>query len=441
MSVLPERIGAREVFGLAWPVVISMMSWNALSVVDAIFVAQLGTQALAAVGIGIVVVSLVAAFPRGLIGGVRVAVAQRTGQGEHDEAHRIAWQGIWLAWLFGLAVLPLAALAIPATAVFGLTPEAARMAGGFVEARVAGLFLAFLTFALTAGCQGRGDTRTPMVATLLANGLNIGLDPVLIHGWGPAPALGVAGAAWATVAAYGLNATVLIVALWARIRPFRMGISWERLRCIAHFGGPVGTSQLLDVFAWAMFTVILTRAGELEVAAHVVAIRIILLGVLPAHALGEAASVLVGQAVGAGRPVAAKEAWWVATAMGMGVMGAAGLAYVLVPGRLVSVFGAEPAVAELVTQLLLIAAGFQLVDAIATVGVSALTGAGDARFVMVAALTSVWLVDLPLAWFLAIDQGWGAVGAWTAMAAEFTVLALLIGLRVRSGRWLQHVPA
>ncbi|MEE2828869.1 MAG: MATE family efflux transporter [Myxococcota bacterium] len=437
-TALPEKIGILAVIKLAWPIVVSMLSFTALIVVDSIFVAQLGTAPLAAIGLAVSVTFLILGFALGLIRGTKVVVAHLVGAGKHDQVDRTLTQGLILATGLGLVVAAFAPLGNQIFPLMGGSPEVVRHADAYFAVRVLGAPITFVLVALNAWFEGRGDTRTPMFATLLANGLNLALDPLLIFGWGPVPRLETAGAALATVI------SVLVAVIWVARRA-RRTVDSERwtwkihlnlLRWICKIGLPMGTSRALEVGAWVIFTSLLARVSDIHLAAHVMVMRVVSVSFLPGYGIGEATGVFVGQALGARRPELARQAVQAGMRLAVAVMAGWAFVFVLFPEPLVAVFGAEAGVMTLACELMVVAALFQVFDALATIGIGALTGAGDTRWVMVVGVTSAWLVNLPLAWLLAIELRWGAVGAWLGLTVEILVIAIFHLARLRGETWL-----
>ena len=430
-NALPARVGVGTVLGLAWPIMISMLSRTAMTTADTLFVGHLGTAAVAAIGLASIASFVFIALGWGLLGGINVAVSQATGAGREVREHW--WQAFWMALILGavaLLLVPLGPWVLPA---LGASPEAAELGTAWYEVRLAGSVLLFLKVGLIAWFQGRGDTRTPMVATLIANLLNIALDPVFIFGWGPVPALGIAGAAHAT----NLSLAVGVGWLLIRSRPGRLvGLRRGVVREVVRLGSPMAAHFALDVLAFTAFVAILARVGEEALAAHVIVMRIVSVSFLPGHAVSDATSVLVGQAIGAERAEAAREAWRSGTRLAVGLMVLMGAVFLVLPGPLLSVFDPSPGVAEAGRVLLLVAAGFQLFDAIAMVGFGALKGAGDTRFTMLLGVSAAWLIKLPVGLGLALSVGWGAGGAWLGLTVEIAILAALVSWRLVGEAWL-----
>jgi MATE family multidrug resistance protein len=435
---LIERIDVRSVAHLAWPIMVSMLSYTLMGVVDTVFVGRLGTAQLAGVGLAIGVVHVTQAMGWGLMRGLKIAISQRVGAGELDAAGRLLWQGLWLAGLLGVSAAALGDLGMPVFQWMGGSPASMAHADHFTRIRLLGVPLMFAVMALSAHLHGRGETRTPMVATLLGNGVNILLDPVLIFGWLGLPAFGVSGAALATVIGMGASALYLLLQLRHVLWAADSGLSLSWLSEIWRVGAPLGVRGLLEVGSMMVFTAMLVQAGDAHLAAHVIVVRVISVSFLPGFALGEAASVLVGQAVGAQRPEQARQAWWVSVRLAIGVMSVMGLVFWLLPSALLSPFGATDEVLVVGAQLLLIAAVFQLFDAVAMVGLSVLNGAGDTRFTMVVTIFSAWLIKLPLGYVLAVPLGLGAAGAWWGLTADIVFLAAATLWRLQGDRWLSQ---
>ena len=368
---------------------------------------------------------------------MRVHIAQSAGADEESRARRFAWQGLWIALILGLLLAALATADAWFFEALGADEAVAAFAATYFGIRILGAPFALCMHAFRGFFEGRGDTRTTMVANVGANGLNILLDPLLIFGLGPFPELGIGGAALATVLSFVAADLFLAVRAYPALREVRALPSVDLLREVARTGAPLGVRGLLDVGAWVVFVGFLARFSDIHLAAHVLVVRIVSVSFLPGFALSEAVSVLAGQSVGAGRPEGAREAWQAGLRLAVAFMGAAALLFVSIPQAFVAPFGVPEEVAALARDLLLIGALFQLVDATAMVSQGALTGVGDTRFVMGTSVLCSWFVNLPLAWFLALHLRMGAPGAWLGLTLEIALLGLLSVLRVRGTRWLE----
>lgn len=439
-TALPSA-DVRSVLQLAWPIMVSMLSYTTMSVVDTLFIAQLGTEQLAAIGLAMVAVFTSQSFGVGLMTGVRIMCAQFTGAGIPKQAVRATWQGMWIAVGLGLIIATFAYIGAGLFEFLGATPSVAIHADAFFSIRVLAAPVLFTTLAMHAWFQGSGDTRTPMVATLISNGLNIALDPVLIFGWGVIPAFGVAGAALATVIAMAVGWLYLTWRIHKTLLSTSPSPNPKLMRTLWRFGGPIGVRYLLEVGSFTVFASILAHVGAIDLAAHVVAVRIVSVSFMPGHAIGDAAGVMVGQFIGADVRERSRHAFRSALKLSIAIMWTCSLFFVLIPDLLMSVFGVEPAVAALGRRLLYVAAGIQLFDAVVMTAQGALNGAGDTRWVMFTSVLAAWFVKLPLGWALAMPLGLGAVGAWLGLGTEIGILSVLYWFRIRGTRWLEHDTA
>ena len=427
-------VGVAVIARTAWPIVISMLSYTAMGVVDTLFVGGLGTAELAGVSIAATAMMLVSALALGGLQSVKVVVSQATGAGLLGRARQAGWQGLWMALSLGACVALLALLAARFCGVMGASGEVLEHATAYFGIRC---LAAPGWFALTALCeyrQGRGDTRSSMRYNLLANGLNCVLDPILIVGWGPIDAMGVGGAALATLLAQSLAAVAICASFVHEVgRP--MPPDRDALTRLARVGLPLGMNWLLDVGVWSILVAMLARINAAEVAANMVAIRVVSVSFLPGHGIGQAASILVGRCVGAEQPGVASSVVRSALFVACAVMGAMAFVFVSAPEPIVSLFTDDPEVIAIASALLVYAAGFQVVDAVTMTLQGALNGAGDTAFTMKVGIVAGWGVLLPLGWLLGVRLGMGSAGVWLAIMADITLRSIAVTARWRSGAW------
>lgn len=429
-AVLPASAGVRRVLHVAWPVMVSMLSLTIMNVVSTLFLGRLGTAPLAAAGLAVPAAHLAFSVGLGLARAVQIEVAQRTGARDDAAIQRMFWQALWLAAIVGLPTALLSGAGPPVLQLLGAPAEVLPHADAFFFYRVIGAPFLVLSTALSGWFSGRGDTRTPMVSALLANLLNVLFDIVLIFGLGPIPALGAGGAGLAGSLSTALGALWL---LWQARGLVGASLGPDRalLGRLVHLGGPNALNNVLGIGGFLLFASVLARVGEAELAAHVIVIRIISVSFLPGFAIGEAASVLVGQAIGARRPDEALAAWRSAMLVGVAFMVGCGVIFVVMPEPLIAIFGPDPAVRDVARRLLLVAVAFQLTDAVTLVTRGALAGAGQTRLLMILETVTTWLIQIPAGWGLALL--WGAVGAWLGLVVESLFGAILLLWWVRRG--------
>ncbi len=440
-EIATQPADVRAVFKLAWPVMVSMLSYTTMSVVDTLYISRLGTDQLAAIGLAMVAVFTSQSFGVGLMAGVRILCSQFTGAGVPERAIQVTWQGIWVGIIFGLFVATFSGLGPDLFRLMGGSGTVSLHANAFFSIRVLAAPVLFTTLAMSAWFQGQGDTQTPMRATLLSNGLNIVLDPIFIFGWGSVPALGVGGAAFSTVVAMGAGWLYLAYRIHRPLMAVTARPSLRLIRMLSQFGSPIGARYLLEVGSYTVFSAVLAHAGAIDLAAHVVVVRICSISFLPGHAIGDASGVLVGQFVGARVPERSREAFRSALRLSMAIMVTWAVVFFAFPDALLSIFSVEPEVAKMGRKLIYVAAGFQIFDAVVMTAQGSLNGSGDTRFVMISSVLTAWLVKLPIGWALALPFGLGAMGAWCGLTVEIVVLSGICWMRIRGTAWLSHKAA
>ena len=416
---------------LAWPITVSTLSFTVMTVVDTAFVGRLGPASLAGVGLGGIALWTVICFGFGLLRAVKVLVSQGVGAGAGDAVLPFLGAGVY-------AALALAALAIAVGLPiahylphFSASAEAGRVAHTYMSIRLFGAPIVLLSGAIREARYGFNDSRSPMYAAMVSNALHIPLNYVLIFtaGWG------IAGAAYATLFVQ------LVECVWMLAIQAKQGLGLRQTRLnhvlsVFRIGVPTGSEFLLGVAAFSALVLLIARMGEIDLAAHQVALQILHFAFMPAVSIGDAASVLAGQAVGADddRRVLMVAKNGLALAVSYALLCA--LIFVVGAVPLLRLFTSDLEVQRVGVHLLYIAAGFQIFDAANIVGRAVLRGTGDVRMPAVIGICSGWTFIPTLTWFLGIHQGWGAVGGWLALTVDICVGALIFWWRLGRGHWL-----
>lgn len=415
-----------ELLRLAWPIAVSMVSYAVMTLVDTLFVGQIGPAALAGVGLGGTAAFVAICFPMGLLRGVKINVSHAVGAGHEDDIARHIGAGVVVALAVGTFI---------AVAGFGLasvlpyitaTAESGAAAQEYVWIRLLGTPLVMTYVALREGRYGLGDSHSPMVAVVTGNVVNIGLDYLFImhFGWG------VAGAAWATVIGHVIEAGILVAGTrkWARPRTRDLKNLWR-------VGLPTGIQFLLEVGAFAVLAGLLAALSELEMAAHQIALQVIHFTFLPTLAFSEAVSVLAGQAVGADRDALVHEVAREGLKIAAAYAAFCTLVLVAFAGPIASAFTNDPTLRTAAIHLLYVAAVFQIFDAANVMARGALRGVGDVRYAAVLGITTAWLCTPPLTYLLGYEAGLGALGGWLGLCLEIIVGAGLLWHRLLRNGW------
>jgi MATE family multidrug resistance protein len=421
----------RELVALAWPITVSTLSFTVMTVVDTAFVGRLGPASLAGVGLGGIALWTVICFGFGLLRAVKVLVSQGIGAGEGDGVLPFLGAGVYSALALSALALLVGLPIAHYLPQFSASAEAGRVAYTYMSIRLLGAPIVLLSCAVREARYGFGDSRSPMYAALVTNFIHIPLNYALIFTAG----LGIAGAAYATLFVQ------LIELLWMLAIQAKQGLGLRRtqLKHIAEvfrMGVPTGSEFLLGVVAFSALVLLIARMSETDLAAHQVALQILHFAFMPAVSIGEAASVLAGQAVGANND---RRVLKVAqNALVLAACYAALCATVFVVGAvpLLRLFTTDLNVQRVGVHLLYVAAGFQLFDAANIVARSVLRGTGDVRVPAVIAICSGWTFVPALTWFWGMHHGLGAVGGWLALTVDIIFGALAFWWRLGRGLWL-----
>lgn len=452
MSTIPVQTsrpgGVSEVLRLAWPVVVSMISFTLLAAVDTYFAGRIGTAEQGAIGFCGTFLWAIWCFFVGTIDIVQTFVAQATGAGDERENGRWGSAGLRLAWIFGILLLPMAWAGEWLFTTVGVAAEMIPAADRYLQLRMLGTFFVLAAHVGDSFYRGIGDTVTPMVIGVAINVINAILDAVLVLGV-PAlgvPAFGVDGLAWASNFA-NFSQFAIYLWVWRRralrggsIPRFRTRAPWSDLKQLLRVGAPAGMHWFLDVSAWTFFTLAVARLDAVEAAANVIGLSIIRLSFMPGIGVSKAAQTLVGQYLGAGEREHAVRSGWTSTWITAVYMGVAGLLFWLGAPWLVGLFTDDPVVIEVGARLMVWAALFQLGDGVQFVLSAALRGAGDTAFVMWASLIGAWVIFVPLTVALMTWGGFGAEGGWIAVNVWVLSLAAVLVHRYHRGAWLDRAP-
>ena len=430
---------APVVFVLAVPMALEMVGESIFAVVDALFISRLGAPALASAGITETALDLVYAIAIGFSFAVTALVSRRYGEGDRRGAARAGVQAIGLGIAVSLALGIVGMIFAPRVLAL-MGADAETVAVGTTHARImyAGMATIILLFLNNAILRGAGDAQAAMRALWLSNGINIVLDPCLIFGLGPFPELGLPGAAVATTIGRG---TGVLYQCWVLSRGSRIRIRREDIRtqwavmrnlCRVSVGG-IG-QMLADMLPWILLIRIIASFGTMAVAGWVIAIRVALFVILPCWGLSNAASTLVGQNLGAGKPDRAERAVWITGGWNMAFMALVTGVFVVFAPDIAALFTDEPEVLRTAATALRVVSYGYVFYALGMVTRQAFNGAGDTRTPTWIDLVCFWLFEIPLAWLLS-RTALGVDGVFWAVAIAYSLSAAVSTLVFRRGGW------
>ncbi|MEO5567885.1 MAG: MATE family efflux transporter [Gemmatimonadaceae bacterium] len=431
----------RAILVLAIPMVLEMAMESIFVVCDVFFVAKLGADAVATVGLTESLMAIIYTLAMGLSIGVSATVARRVGEKDAQGAARTAVQGIALGMVAAAALGVIGAVFAPELLrAMGASESVVASGTGFTRVMLGGNASVLLLFLINGIFRGAGDAALAMRTLWLANAINILLGPCLIFGLGPFPQMGVVGAAIATTTGRGVGV------LFAASQLFRSGSRVHITRDLVQLDGVLmtklirlsstGTFQVLIATAsWIGLVRLIASFGSSALAGYTIAIRIVMFALLPSWGLSNAAATMVGQSLGSNQPDRAEKAVWLAGKYNLFFLGAVGIVFVVFARSIVSVFTTDLSVAGYATDgLRVIAAGF-VMYAYGMVMANAFNGAGDTWTPTWLNLVCFWAWEIPLAYVLSSMVGMGPHGVFLSVPIAFSTFALLAMVMFKRGAW------
>ncbi len=300
-----------------------------------------------------------------------------------------------------------------------------------------------LLFINNAIFRGAGDASLAMRSLWLANGINIVLDPCLIFGLGPFPEMGLTGAAVATTIGRGTAVLYQLSALsrdGGRLRLRRR--NWRIVprvmsRLIRVSAGGV-LQFLVETASFVGLVRIVAYFGSTALAGYTIGIRIIIFALLPSWGMGNAAATLVGQNLGAGKPDRAERSVLLTGLYNMLFLGSVSVIFIVFAHPMVSLFHSDPAVIAIGVECLRIISYGYVFFAWGMVTMQCFNGAGDTMTPTWVNLFCFWIVQIPLAYFLAHVADLGPAGVFWAIAVSYSVSAAVGFYLFRRGRWKER---
>jgi putative MATE family efflux protein len=421
--------------------VLEMAMESIFAVADVFWVAHLGADAVATVGLTESMLTVIYTAAMGLSIGATALVARRTGEQDPEGAARAAGQSLLLGAVVAFAIAAVAApRAESLLRVMGASDGVIATGRGFTTVMLGGNVTVLLLFMLNAVFRGSGDAAIAMRVLWLGNILNIILGPCFIFGLGPFPRLGVTGAAVATNLGRGAAVLCQLFVLWRGQGRVRLTLRHLRLdvalmRSVLRLSGSGTVQILIGTTSYIGLVRILSVFGSPALAGYTIGMRVIMFALLPAFGLSNAAATMVGQNLGAGRPDRAEHAVWKAAQYNMIFLGTVGAIFLLGANGIASLFTRDPLVHPYaVSCLRIVSLGF-LFYACGMVLTQAFNGAGDTWTPTLINLGIFWVWEIPLAWWLSSHTTLGARGVFTALTVAYSLLAVVSAVLFRRGTW------
>lgn len=431
----------RAIFLLSVPMILEMVMESLFAVVDVFFVGRVGTNAVATVGLTESVLTIIYSVAIGLSMATTALVARRVGEKNHHKAGDAAFQAIALSVLFSLVIGVCGSVFAREILEF-MGGEPQLVEEGFLYTRI--MFLGnisiMLLFLINGIFRGAGDASLAMKSLWLANGLNIVLDPIFIFGFGPIPEFGVAGAAIATTLGRTVGVLFQLYHLFGGKTIVKIG--WDnmviRAKTLVNLLklASEGIGQfLVESASWIFLVRIISLFGSEALAGYTIAIRIIIFSILPSWGLSNAAATLVGQNLGADQPLRAEQSVWKTAYYNFLFLVVLSLVFYGGAPAFVGIFSDDPAViGHGVESLRIICLGYVFLS-YGMVVAQSFNGAGDTRTPLIINVFCYWLVQIPLAYVLAVWLDMGPRGVYIAIALTFSIAAVLSVLLFQRGKW------
>ncbi len=431
----------RAILLLSIPMVLEMVMESVFAVVDIFFVSKLGAHAVATVGITESLMTIVYAIGAGLSVGTTALVSRRTGEKNREGASVVAFQAILTGLVISMVIaVPGALLASHLLEIMGAEDRMIRDGFMYTSIMLGSNGIIMLLFIINAVFRSAGDAAISMRVLWLANLINILLDPLLILGIGPFPELGIRGAAIATATGRGIGVAYQLWLLFngkgrVRLKTRHLFVQIRVLFALVRLSlGGIGQS-LIATISWIGLVRIISEFGSGALAGYTIAIRIIVFTLLPSWGLSNAAATLVGQNLGAGKPDRAQRSVWLTAGVNMVFMGLVSIVFIAVPAFFIRIFIQDAEIVEYgAVCLRTIAFGFVFYG-LGMVMVQALNGAGDTATPTAINLICFWMVEIPLAYLMALRLGLAENGVYVAIISAETMMTLIAAVIFRKGRW------
>jgi putative MATE family efflux protein len=431
----------RAIFLLAVPMVLEMVLESLFAVVDVFWVGRLGANAVATVGLTESMLSLVFSVGMGLSLSTTAMVARRIGEKDPEGAAVAGVQAIALGLFISVAIgIPCFLFAPNLLRLMGASPEIIATGSGYTRICLGGSFAVLLLFLNNAIFRGAGDAAIAMRLLWVSNIINLVLDPCLIFGWGPFPRLGVTGAALATLTGRSIGVIYQFYRLMHGTERLRILRSQIRLHIdvLLRLLRVSFTGILQFAIAhtsWIGLVRIVSIFGAAALAGYTIAIRIVIFVILPSWGLSNAAATLVGQNLGAGHPERAEKAVWRTGFYNVIFLGLVGLIFIFFAEPIIRLFTHDPAVVPLGAACLRIVSYGNIGYAYFMVMMQAFNGAGDTITPTIVNFFGFWLLEIPLAYWLAIPLHMKSNGAFFSIAIAETSMAAFSAILFKQGRW------
>ncbi len=463
--LLPKnRELSKEIIVLAIPVIIGNTSRVLMGLADMAMVGRLGAEALAATGMGAMLVWTIITFSLGLRTGTQTVAARRLGQKKFKQCGTAMHNGIVMALLYGIPASVFGYLYADTVVPFFLSGEAGTLCQEYTRITCLSVLFTSIGFIFQGFFTGVEKTEYHMKVTVTSNVLNVYLNAGLIYGsenlyrffsnifgfdmnwfaklwgWTDFPEMGVSGAATATVIAslwmvLHYSFYLFTGSVEKKHKVFQFSLDKSMIKKQLQLALPMGVQEIIISGGWAVFYKIVGMIGVLELAATEIVFQIMHASIMPAIGVGQACATLVSKYMGEKRIDKAEKSIIESVRWSEIIMGSIGLVFIFFPGVIIPIFTNDPAIIHISVIGLRIIGVLQFFDAVGLTLWFALTGAGNTIFPAIVESMLLWGIALPSSYILGVKMEMGFWAPWAVLPLHIILFALIITWKVRKGDW------
>ena len=461
MSDHSKKSISRQIILLAIPIIFSNLSRVVMGLADMAMVSRLGSNALAATGMGSLLLWVIMSMGIGLRTAVQTVSSRRLGQKKYPMCSNALYNGMLLGIIISIPFTIISVYSVADICSYFLKDlEVITLCSDYMLIGCYSFIFVLTGFVFQGFYAGVEETRVHMVVTITSNALNIYLNAGLIYGsdkiqqyftdlgipwlallwnWFPFPQWGVKGAAAATlIASIWMVVHYSFFLLKAGIKRYRPNMYVFNTKNIIQqikLGFPIGIQEMISMTGFSIFYKIIGIIGTIELATSHVILNIAHASFMPAIGIGMAASTLIGKFLGEKNPDKAGRVVIDAVKWALLIMGTGGIIFIFLPGWIIPIFSDDPQIINMGIPCLQIIGVLQFFDAVGLTLFFVLTGAGNTRFPALANMIICWTIFIPLSYFLGIVLEMGVVGVWLGFAGWIIPFAVIMALKVRTGSW------
>jgi putative MATE family efflux protein len=439
---LTEGPIGRQLMALALPIVLANSVQTSYQLINTFWLGRLGADAVAAVSVSFPIIFLLVSLGGGLTIAGSILVAQYSGARDYAKVNHVSGQTLLMVLTVSLALSVVGFFAVPTMLRWmGVSAAVFADAVSYMRVSFSGIVFVFAFAMYQSIMRGIGETRMPLYVVSASVVLNLVLDPILIYGWGPIPAMHVAGAAYATLITQAMAAALGMYLLFSA----RFGLElkrrdllpdWPLLRRVFRLGLPASIEQSMQALGMTMITMLVSTFGTLDIAAFGLGIRVLTFVIIPAFGISMAASTLVAQCIGAGNRQRAEQVAVYSVWVSLLLLGSIGVLFYFGATPIVRFFVPDdPALIEAGTVVLRFTAMSFVFSGIQLGLAGTFRGAGDTFITMLLAAIGVWCVQLPIAYVLSKHTELGAMGIWWMFPIAGFINTLFALAYFKWGRW------